>query len=255
MQVAIIEDEMPAARLLKSMLQRLRPDWEVIFIPGSIEEAVKWFAEHQHPDLIFLDIQLSDGNSFLFLQNAQPESAVIFTTAYDEYAVKAFEVNSIDYLLKPIHQDRLEVSIRRFEDKWSLKHVSFPSEKWSELLQIINEKGKKYRTRFLISNGSKLFTLQLDDVAYFYSKEKMTFAMTNEGKAYIVDFSLDKLGEQLDPDLFFRVNRQFLLNVHCIIRIEPYFNNKMLVKVKPDFEGQIIISKEKVAMLKIWLNF
>ena len=148
MQVAIIEDEMPAARLLKSMLQRLRPDWEVIFIPGSIEEAVKWFAEHQHPDLIFLDIQLSDGNSFLFLQNAQPESAVIFTTAYDEYAVKAFEVNSIDYLLKPILQDRLEVSLRRVEDKWSLKHVSFPSEKWAELLQIINEKGKKYRTRF-----------------------------------------------------------------------------------------------------------
>ena len=147
MQVAIIEDEMPAARLLKSMLQRLRPDWEIIFIPGSIEEAVKWFAVHRHPDLIFLDIQLSDGNSFLFLQNAQPESAVIFTTAYDEYAVKAFEVNSIDYLLKPIHQDRLEISIKRFEEKWSLNHVSFPAEKWSELLQVINDRGKKYRLR------------------------------------------------------------------------------------------------------------
>lgn len=255
MQVAIIEDEMPAARLLKSMLQRLRPDWEIIFIPGSIEEAVKWFAVHRHPNLIFLDIQLSDGNSFLFLQNAQPESAVIFTTAYDEYAVKAFEVNSIDYLLKPIHQDRLEISIKRFEEKWSLNHVSFPAEKWSELLQVINDRGKKYRTRFLISNGSKLFTLQLGDIAYFYSQDKITFAMTNEGKAYIVDFSLDKLGEQLDPDLFFRVNRQFLLNVHSIIRIEPYFNNKMLISVKPHFEGQIIISKEKVSMLKIWLNF
>lgn len=255
-KAVIIEDEIPAARLLHQMLVSLRPDWEIITLPGSIEESVEWFANNPHPDILFLDIQLTDGNSFLFIEQAKPKSMIVFTTAYDEYAVQAFAVNSIDYLLKPIHEERLVDTLFRFESLTTKYFQEFNEQ--NELLGVLKSlsiPAKKYRTRFLISGNDKLFTLKVSDIAYFYFENKITFAITYQSKEYMIDFSLDKLCEQLDPDVFFRANRQMILSIDSIQRIEPYFLGKAIVQVVPAFKDKIIISKEKISSFKLWLNY
>lgn len=254
-RAVIIEDEIPAARLLHSMVRRLRPDWNVTVLPGSIEDSVNWFAANPHPDLIFLDIQLSDGNSFDFLAQAKPRSTVIFTTAYDEYAVRAFSVNSIDYLLKPIDELRVLEAIVKYESLSAHYRENRTDEYLETVMESLSQREKKYRSRFLISGADKLWTLQVDQVAYFYTENKVTFAVTHSGEEYILDLSLDKLSDQLDPDQFFRANRQVLLCVNSIRRIEPHFNGKVVVMVIPDFKQKITISKEKVSAFKLWLNY
>lgn len=253
---AIIEDEYPAARLLHKMLKELRPEWEIILLPGSIEEATQWFSENKHPDILFLDIQLADGISFLFIEQARPESMIIFTTAYDQYAVRAFTVNSIDYLLKPIHLERLTEAVLKFE-RISTGYIKEFNQQidLKELMQTLAQKEeKKYRKRFLISKYHKLYTIQIEDIAYFYSEEKITFAVTNDHKTHIIDLPLSKLEEQLDPHLFFRANRQIILSADCIEHIEPYFNRKMIIRVNPPYKDSIQVSREKINALKIWLN-
>lgn len=262
-KAAIIEDEIPAARLLRDTLSALRPDWEVQLLPGNIEEAVEWFARHPHPDILFLDIQLTDGNSFLFIEQARPESMIVFTTAYDEYAVRAFTVNSIDYLLKPIHEERLLQAIRRFEGLSKNYIHDFKSE--SRMMEVLQQLAvaqessssahKKYRTRFLISSGEKLLTLQVSDIAYFYSENKLTFAVTHKNREYLIDLALDRLCGQLDPDRFFRTNRQTLVCIDAIQRIESYFLGKSVVHVLPPFKDKIIVSKDKMASFRMWLNY
>ena len=255
-QAVIIEDEFPAARFLHSMLQEIRPEWEVTVLPGTIEDSVKWFAENPHPDILFLDIQLNDGNSFLFIEQANPQSIIVFTTAYDEYAVQAFTVNSIDYLLKPIHKDRLANAIRKCERMMALNNNSL--NKLLDLEQLLKDiaekKDKQYRTRFHISAPRHFYTIQVADIAYFYSEDKVTFAVTQDGKSHIVDFPLNKLEEQLDGKQFHRVNRQFILSVNSILDIQPYFNGKAIIKVHPPYDGVIQISREKVPVLKLWLD-
>lgn len=263
-KAAIIEDEVPAARLLRDMLLALRPDWEVQLLSGSIEEAVEWFGQNEHPDILFLDIHLTDGNSFLFIEQAHPESMIVFTTAYDEYAVRAFTVNSIDYVLKPIHEERLLQTIQRFEGLNEKYIRDFNSE--GHLLEILQQLSgvqgasissapKKYRTRFLISSGEKLLTLQVSDIAYFYSENKLTFAVTHQNREYLIDLALDRLNEQLDPDTFFRTNRQTLVCINAIQRIESFFLGKAVVHVLPPFKDKIIVSKDKMSSFKTWLNY
>lgn len=254
LRVAILEDEVPAARLLHSMIRRLRPDWEITVLPGNIEEAVKWFCENPHPDLLFLDIQLSDGNSFDFLSSACPSSIVIFTTAYDQYAVRAFSVNSIDYLLKPIDEKRLLEAIVKYESLIG-NNARQPDDYLNTILESLQSREKRYRTRFLILGSDRFLTLEVADIAYFYSENKVTFAVTFAGQEHIVDLSLNKLAEQLDPDRFFRANRQLLLCIHSITHIEPYFNGKVVVFVKPPFKNQITVSEEKITAFKLWLNY
>lgn len=255
-RAAIIEDEIPAARLLRSMIESLRPSWEVVVLPGNIEESVEWFNNNPHPDIIFLDIQLSDGNSFVFIEQAKPESMIVFTTAYDEYAVRAFSLNSIDYLLKPIHKERLENAIAKFENLTSRFIKEFnENSQMLEVLQSLSNAEKRYRTRFLISGADHLFTLQVSDIAYFYSENKETFAVTSSRKEVIIDLSLDKLGEQLDPDRFFRANRQTIVSVEAIQGIEPYFQNRISITVHPPFRNKILVSKEKITAFKLWLNY
>lgn len=255
-RAVIIEDEIPAARLLNKMVNELRPEWEITVLPGMIEDAVKWFAVNPHPDIIFLDIQLNDGISFLFIEQARPKSMIIFTTAYDEYAVRAFSVNSIDYLLKPIHKERLTDAIEKFERFYiSDSGAKYHYESIEQLLKSFAGKcEKQYRTRFLISAPKRFYTIQVTDIAYFYSEDKITFAITDDRKRHIVDYPLTKLEEQLDPKLFMRVNRQFILSARCIKNIQNYFNGKMTVSVTPEFETQIQISREKVPFLKMWLS-
>lgn len=257
-KAAIIEDEIPAGRLLYKMLSDLRPEWEIAVLPGSVEGAVKYFGQQAHPDILFLDIQLTDGLSFSFIEQAKPQSMIIFTTAYDEYAVRAFSVNSIDYLLKPINKERLTEAIEKFERLTSQYGKASNVDSQNELLNLLQNMtnpGKRYRTRFLISGEDKLYTLQVEDIAYFYSENKITFAVTKEGKEHIIDLSLDKLSEQLDPDVFFRTNRQTLVGIHAIQKIENYFVGKVVVQVKPPFKDKITISREKIPALKLWLNY
>ena len=254
LRVAIIEDEVPAARLLHSMLRRLRPAWDITVLPGSVEEAVQWFAENRHPDLLFLDIQLSDGDSFGFLASARPSSVIIFTTAYDQYAIRAFTVNSIDYILKPVDEKRLLEAIVKYETLVTTNNP--PADGYLDMiLDSLQHREKIYRSRFLISGKDRYSPLEVSDVAYFYSENKITFAVTYSGQEHIIDLSLNKLVEQLDPDQFFRANRQILLCVKAIDHIEPYFNGRIVVFVKPPYKSQIIISEEKITAFKLWLNF
>lgn len=257
-KAAIIEDEIPAGRLLHKMLSDLRPEWEISVLPGSVEGSVKYLQKHPHPDLIFLDIQLTDGISFSFIEQARPDSMIIFTTAYDEYAIRAFAVNSIDYLLKPVSKERLAEAIGKFErltSRYGNADKAGIQDSLLEILKNMTVTGKKFRTRFLISGEDKLYTLQVEDIAYFYSENKITFAVTKGGKEHIIDLSLDKLSEQLDPDLFFRTNRQTLVGIHAIQKIENYFLGKVTVHVKPPFKDKITVSREKIPALKLWLNY
>lgn len=255
-KAVIIEDENPAARLLDKMLKELRPEWEITILPGIVDEAVKWFSCNPHPDIIFLDIHLLDGNSFRFIEQAKPDSMIIFTTAYDEYAIRAFSVNSIDYLLKPIHKERLAESIAKFE-RLCQKEIKEYKQLLNiqNVLQQLSDNEKKYRTRFLVTYRDSFMTLQVSDVAYFYTENKITFAKTYHNKSYPIDISLNKLEEQLDGHSFFRVNRQFIVSANAIKKVEPYFLNKVRIQVEPPHEDNIQVSRERVTALKVWLNY
>ena len=250
----IIEDEVPAARLLHSMISRLRPQWNLTIVAGNVDEAVTWFKANPHPDLIFLDIQLADGNAFDFLSTAHPSSIIIFTTAYDQYAIRAFTVNSIDYILKPIDETRLLDAIIKYE---ALQGSGIPQSKeyMDTLLDTLQHKDRRYRTRFLIYGADRFWSLQVADIAYFYSENKVTFAVTRKGQEHIIDLSLNKLMEQLDPEQFFRANRQIIISIDAIDHAEPYFNGKIVVSVFPPYKSQITISEEKLSSFKLWLNY
>ena len=264
MKAIIIEDETAALSSLKAVLQQNSVvEIEVIAELESIEDSVEWFQCSLQPDLIFMDIHLADGLAFKIFEQVDIVAPVVFTTAYDEYAVRAFSVNSIDYLLKPIHEDRLMQTIQRFEGLTKNYIHDFNQE--SRMLEILQQLSaaqetsvsvqKKYRTRFLISSGEKLFTLQVSDIAYFYSENKLTFAVTHKNREYLIDLALDRLSEQLDPDHFFRTNRQTLVCIDAIQRIESYFLGKAIVHVQPPFKDKIMISKDKMASFRMWLNY
>lgn len=254
LHAVIIEDEIPAARLLHATVASLRPEWDIEIIPGSVDDAVEWFASHPHPELIFLDIHLTDGDAFDLLSAVKPQSAVIFTTAYDQYAIRAFSVNSIDYILKPVDEQRLSEAIAKYE---SLHQQAWlQSEKYMEtLLEALKHPERRYRNRFLISGVNEFWSLRVEDVAYFYSEERTTFAVTPNGREHIVDLSLNRLEEQLDPAQFFRVNRQMILNVDAIDRAIPYFKGRIKVIVHPPFKTDILISEGKASAFRLWLNY
>lgn len=246
----IIEDEAPASRLLLAMLTRLRPMWNIEILTGSVEEATEWFSENKHPDLIFLDIQLADGNAFDFLSKAKPSSSIIFTTAYDQYAIRAFSVNSIDYILKPVDEGRLSAAISKFES------TSIVAPDYIDtILDALRPQKKRYRTRFLISQGDKFVTLMVEDIAFIYSENKMTYAVNFKSETFQVELPLNTLIDQLDPDTFFRANRQVIINIKSVVKIEPYFAGKISVTTHPKSPVQVIVSREKGVMFKTWLNY
>lgn len=253
-QAVIIEDEIPAARLLHSMVTRLRPEWDVLVLPGNVDEAAQWFRENSHPALIFLDIELADGNAFDFLSVTRPSSAIIFTTAYDQYAIRAFAVNSVDYILKPIDESRLLDAIIKYETLQG-SGTQRPDDYLATLLDSLQPREKRFRTRFLISGVDRFWSLQVVDIAYFYSENKVTFAVTRSGQEHIIDLSLSKLEEQLDSDRFFRANRQIIVCIDAIDHAEPYFNGKIVVSVRPPYKSKVTISEEKLSAFKLWMNY
>jgi len=254
MNVLIIEDEEAASSRLKQMLTYIDDTIEVSGILESVKETVKWLKENELPDLAFFDIQLADGLSFNIFTKVDISCPIIFTTAYDQYAIEAFKVNSIDYLLKPINPDALQKSLIKYK---KLKNVfkSAPSSEQLKKLLIELSRGKKnYKSRFLVNKGDILLPILTDDIAYFYTEEKVVFLVTNTDKKHIIGFTLDNLEQQLDPEKFFRANRQFIISINAIHKVHTYFNYKLKVEIIPEPESGIIVSRTRVNDFKNWLN-
>ena len=251
MQVIIIEDEKPAARRLARLLAEL--DVEVSTLLHSVEESINWFQNNPQPDLIFLDIQLSDGLSFEIFDAIQVDSAIIFTTAYDEYALQAFKLNSIDYLLKPIDDEELAAAMKQYKDlNKKDKQISLDFEDIKKLLT--NPLEREYKKRFTAKVGQHIKLINAEDIECFFSENKGTYAATTDGRTYLLDTTLENLEEELAPETFFRVSRKFYVNIRHIQDIVAYTNSRLKVKLKRYNEQEIIVSRERVRDFKLWLE-
>jgi two-component system response regulator LytT len=256
MKYLLIEDEIPAQRLMEDLLRELRPDWEAAACLDSVEDTVNWLKNHPHPEVIFMDIQLSDGLSFDILDQVDIDGMIIFTTAYDEYAVRAFKVNSIDYLLKPIKKSELIEALEKYE-RYNRKMFRSRNKAIdaAELVNAIKAAKPQYRARFLISLGEVFFPLPVEMVAYIYSRHRISSAITFEGKRHVIDFTLDRLEEQLDPEMFFRVSRQFIVNINAVSKVHAFFNGKLLLETRPAHDEKVTISRDKARQFKLWLDW
>jgi DNA-binding LytR/AlgR family response regulator len=255
MDVLLIEDEAPAARRLQQLIEEIAPQTQVLDVIDSVEAAVKWLQHHQAPDIIFMDIQLADGLSFDILDQTPIQSPVIFTTAYDDYAIKAFTVNSIDYLLKPVEKAALARSLQKHENLSAQFRGNIqPQPALQELLHTLQLREKNYKTRFLVSLGDKLFTIPVEDIAYFTSEDKVVVLITQDQHRYLIDFSLDKLEMLLNPRYFFRLNRQFIAQLPAIKNIHHHFNGKLKVELQPSQNKEILVSRDRAMAFKEWLD-
>ncbi|PWJ45076.1 LytR/AlgR family response regulator transcription factor [Sediminitomix flava] len=258
--VVVVEDELPSQRLLVNLIKRVRPNWVILEKFTGVKDTTEWLQDNiDNVDLLFLDIQLSDGLSFEIVEKIDQPVPVIFTTAYDEYAIQAFEVYSMGYLLKPINPQDLESVIKKVEFGFSKAEEYFgggatEEVDYKELVESIQKKEIKYRDRFLVNYGSGFLKLNVEDIALFHSINKTTLAVTYDKKEYVVDLTLERLEEQLNPDKYFRVNRQMIMNIDAIQSIEQYFNGKLLVKPTMSFNEEIMVSREKARLFKNWIN-
>ena len=251
MNVLIIEDEKPAARRLNRMLASLNID--VSEMLHSVEESLNWLQNNEHPDLIFLDIQLSDGLSFEIFEEIEVKSAIIFTTAYDEYALKAFKLNSIDYLLKPIDEDELEAAVNQFK-KQQPKQAEVQVNLDDIRKLLINPIDRKFKKRLSIKVGQHIKIIPVDDIECFYSENKATYIHTLEKRNYLLDNSLEKWEEQLNPEQFFRVNRTFIVHINAIKDIISYTNSRLKLVLETYNDQEIILSRERVKDFKNWID-
>lgn len=251
MKIIIIEDEKPSARRLTRMLKTIGRD--VLTMLHSVEESVTWFQENEHPDLILLDIQLSDGLCFEIFEQVKVDSAIIFTTAYDEYALKAFKLNSIDYLLKPIDHKELKSAI----DKFFANHMNKQSLQ-VDLDQIrkllVNPLENSYKERFTVQLGQHLKMIPIEEVECFYSENKGTYIATQNNRSFLIDGTLDEVDSGLDPLKFYRVNRKFYVNINAIKDIISYTNSRLKLVLHSFSESEIIVSREKVKDFKKWIG-
>lgn len=251
MKVIIIEDEKPSARRLDRMLKGL--DMKVEAMLHSVEESLAWFQTNEHPDLIFLDIQLSDGLSFEIFDNIEIKSAIIFTTAYDEYALQAFKLNSIDYLLKPIDSEELEKAVIKYRERIPEgKNVSLDFEDIKKLL--VNPLEREYKKRFTVKVGQHLKMITIDTIECFYSENKGTYIHTTDNRDYLIDATLEDLDKELEPQTFFRVSRKFYVNINAIKDIISYTNSRLQIKLNSYNDQEVIVSRERVRDFKDWLE-
>lgn len=251
MNIIIIEDEKPAARRLARMLQNLNINVSTML--HSVEESIAWFQKNTHPDLIFLDIQLSDGLSFEIFENIEIKSAIIFTTAYDEYALQAFKLNSIDYLLKPIDIKDLQKAIHKYRERIIEKsNIKIDLNELKKLL--VNPLEKDYKNRFTVKVGQHLKMITDDSIECFYSENKGTYIHTINNRDYLIDMTLEQLEDQLAPQTFFRVSRKFFININAISDMVSYTNSRLQIKLKSYNTQDIIVSRERVRDFKEWLR-
>lgn len=252
MTTIIIEDEKPAARLLQRKLEKL--DIKVDIMLHSVEEAIEWFSINNHPDLIFLDIQLSDGLSFEIFDKIEIKSAIIFTTAFDEYALKAFKLNSIDYLLKPIDGEDLETAISKFKNNFSksenVMNLDFDAIK--KMLQ--NPFDKVYKNRFTVKIGQSLKVISTDEIECFFSENKGTYIHSFDNRNYLIDGTLETLESELDPKNYYRISRKFIIPLKSIKEIQVHSNSRLKIILPTYKDDEVIVAREKVQDFKVWIG-
>jgi DNA-binding LytR/AlgR family response regulator len=251
MRVVIIEDEQLAARRLESMIVATNPQIQVVAKLESVADSVEWFRNNQHPDLIFLDIHLEDDLSFVIFDKVQVNSPIIFTTAFDEYAIRAFKLKSIDYLLKPIVQEELNNAIRKYKD------LVTPAQQMvdlSSIYSLITKQNPTYKERFSITVGQKIKTFTVPEIAYFYSTEGISFMVLKNKSEYPVDDSLEELTQELNPKDFFRINRKYLVKIDSIANVHIYPKSHLKLELAPLPKEEVFVSIDKVTAFKKWLD-
>lgn len=253
MNVLIIEDEQLAAEKLESLLKKMNKGINVIGKLRSVAAAVEWLSANDHPDLLISDIKLLDGISFEIFSKIAYKKPVIFTTAYDQYAIKAFDVNSIDYLLKPIQMEKLESAFEKFEAFHSDQKAA-PAPDYGKIMEMMQAGNKQYKSRFMIKVGQKILAVPVEKIAYFFSQNKLSYVVTKDGKKYPLDDPLETIDPLLDPQNFIRANRQFIIGFDSIKEIHPYFKGRVKVDLTPVNEHEIVISSDKTPEFKKWLD-
>lgn len=249
MNILIIEDEPQAAQRVEKLVESIVPDAKIVGILDSVKSSVHWFTSNPSPDLVIMDIQLADGISFQIFKQCQVKSPVIFTTAYDEYALKAFKVNSIDYILKPVDADELGVAIQKY------KSLNTTPEKMLESIgYAVQMLTKKFKERFVIKVGEHLKSIEANDILFFFSLEKTTFAQTADGRKHILDFTIDQLEGLLDTSKFFRINRKYMVNVKSIQDMINHSNSRLKLVLKTCDDPDVIVARERVQEFKDWLD-
>ena len=251
MEFLIIEDEEPAVKRLVKLMNEIAPDAKLVDTIVSVHSAINWFLENKMPELIFMDINLADGLSLEIFKKVNITCPVIFTTAYEQYAIEAFKVNSIDYLLKPVKKEDVENALKKLE---AIRGKAAANIDYKSLLDNLNVVPKEYRKRFVIRFGEHIKTVTSTEIAYFFTENKANFLCTHEGRRYPIEFHLDELEEMLDPEIFFRINRQFIICIHAIDEMKSYSKSRVNVKMKPPTNHDTIVSVERSASFKQWLG-
>lgn len=253
MKVFIIEDEELAVKKLSKTLETVDATAQVVGTADSIKSSVDWLEQNPTPDLILMDIELADGQSFEIFNLTQVKSPVIFTTSYDEYALKAFKVNSVDYLLKPIQKEELQAALNKFRSTQLSNKAGINIESLVKELQT-KLQPKEYRKRFLVKHGQKLVSIETNDICYFYSDGRLNFFKTTDNKKFVVDYTMDELEEMLDPERYFRISRSFYVSIASIDKIDDYFGNRLILQLKPVVDKEALVSREKVTDFKKWMG-
>jgi two-component system, LytTR family, response regulator len=262
MKIIIVEDEELAAEGLIISLKKLDPQIEILAILDTVQSTTDWFMNHDAPDLAFFDIQLADGLSFEIFERTLVKCPVIFTTAYDEYALRAFKVNSIDYLLKPVSADDLSKAFEKWRLLKNQPSISnsvpnFEDENFLQMVQMMAQRLVKplYKTRFMVKIGEHLQTFTTEDIAYFYGENKTVWLKHRNGRKYVLDYTLEQLEDILDPAQFFRINRKYISTLEAITQVVAYSNSRLKIQLEnPPDKEDILISREKVESFKNWLG-
>jgi len=259
MNILIVEDEDLAVKKIQKTLLSIQHTCVVAGVTDSIKSTVEWLQQNPAPDLILMDIELADGQSFEIFKLVEVTSPVIFTTSYDEYALKAFKVNSIDYLLKPVQKEELQLALDKYHQmklRYAAKEGAEGEARLDILLRQLRRQlePKEYRQRFLVKQGQKLVSIDIGEIAYFFSDGRLNFFKTTDNRKFVVDYTMDELEEMIDPKLFFRISRAFYVSVSCIDRIEEYFGNRLILSLRPALDKEALVSREKVADFKKWMG-
>lgn len=253
MNILIVEDEELAQKKLQKTLAAVDASARVVGITDSIQSTVEWLQTNNNADLILMDIELADGQSFEIFNQIDVKAPVIFTTSYDEYALKAFKVNSVDYLLKPVQTEDLQAALTKYKKLAAAKAGDVNIEAIVKQIQQ-QLQPKEYRKRFLVKHAQKLVSVDVEEVAYFYSDGRLNFFKTADGKKYVVDYTMDELEEMLDPATFFRISRSFYVSVNAVEKIEDYFGNRLMLQLTPVVDKEALVSREKVTDFKKWMG-
>jgi len=258
MKILIVEDEELAVKKLQKTLAAVDNSVEITGVTESIKGTVEWLQENPAPDLILMDIELCDGQSFEIFNLTEVKSPVIFTTSYDEYALKAFKVNSVDYLLKPIQKEELQAALNKFKQVRS-SYGSSDAKADINIDSLVKElqqklQPKEYRKRFLVKHAQKLVSIEVDDIAYFYSDGRLNFFKSTDNKKFVVDYTMDELQEMLDPEKYFRISRSFYVSIDSVDQIHDYFGNRLILYLKPAVDKEALVSREKVTEFKKWMG-